>query len=381
MALQCENVDMDFPLASTLTFGQLLGGLAPDAPRVRALSDVSLDVPQGAIIGVMGRNGAGKSTLLRVLGGVLRPTRGAVHAIGTTAGLFELGGFGNPHLKGREYAARYLRIIGTPRENQRAMLDDIREFSELEDAFERPVRTYSSGMAARLYFATATAPRHDIYLIDELLAVGDEHFQAKCHERMRQLLTGGASGVLVTHDWSSVLRLCRDAAVLDRGRIAYAGPSDKAVVSYLGIERPPAVVARLIDGDSGPYTAHTGRDAELPFVIEMTEDTPIEMSISIETLRIGTGWEVVVLSPWSPIGDRIGKYHARVRIPALPLAAGSYALNVFLRGQPRDALAPAILHDTRSWTVGNGLELVVDGPVRDHVQLPFRISRGALPRS
>lgn len=366
---------MEFPLASQVSVWQLLKGLDSDAPRVRALSDVSLDVPQGRVVGVIGRNGAGKSTLLRVLGGVLQPTRGSVRVVGTAAGLFELGGFGNPQLNGRDYASRYLRIIGIPPDDLRSMLDEIREFSELDDAFERPVRTYSSGMAARLYFATATAPHHDVYLIDELLAVGDEHFQAKCRERMRQLLSGGASGVLVTHDWSSVLRLCQTAHVMERGRIAFSGPADKAVVSYLGIERPPAIVARLIDTDAATYDAHSGHDADLPFFVEITEPDPIEMSVSIETLRIGIGWEVVVLSPWIPIGDRPGRYQARVRIPVLPLPAGTYSLNVFLRSRPHNALATPILHDIRSWTLGNGLRLLVHGPAHDYVQLPFRISR------
>lgn len=377
MALQCENVDMEFPLASSLTLRQLINGLAADAPRVRALSNVSLDVALGRIVGVMGRNGAGKSTLLRVLGGVLHPTRGSVQVNGSIAGLFELGGFGNRHLSGREYAERYLRIIDVPQASLHQMLSEICEFSELGEAFDRPVRTYSSGMTARLYFATATAPRHDVYLIDELLAVGDEHFQAKCHERMRQLLTGGASGVLVTHDWSSVLRLCRDAHVVDRGRIVYSGGSDKAVVAYLGIERPPAINARLVTPDSAIYTAQTGQDADLPFVVEIVTDTAIEMSVSIEALRIGMGWEVLILSSWNLVGARPGTYRARVRIPAFPLPAGTYSLNVFLRSRPEDALTPPVLHDSRSWTVGNGLELVVDGPEQDYVRLPFRISRRA----
>lgn len=375
-ALHCAHVDMEFPLASEISLWQLVRGLSPDAPRVRALSDVSLEVAQGQIVGVIGRNGAGKSTLLRVLGGVLPPTRGIVRVIGTTAGLFELGGLGNPHLSGREYAARYLRIIDAPRSEVASMLDEIREFSELADAFDRPVRTYSSGMAARLYFATATAPRHDVYLIDELLAVGDEHFQVKCHERMRELLTAGVSGVLVTHDWSSVLRLSQNTLVMEHGRVAYSGPSDKAVVSYLGIERPPATAARLIDATE-PYAAATGRDADLPFLLELTEDTPIEMSVSIEMLSIGSGWEVMLLSPWTLIGERAGRYQTTVRIPALPLAAGTYSLNVFLRSRLPDAFASPVLHDLRSWTTGNGLELVVDGPVQAHVELPYRVSRTA----
>jgi len=375
VAVHCADVDMEFPLASEISWWRLVTGLPPDAPRVRALSGVSLDVPKGEIVGVIGKNGAGKSTLLRVLGKVFHPTRGEVRTRGSVAGLFELGGLGNPHLSGREYATRYLRIMGVRGRVLASMLADVLEFSELDAAFERPVRTYSSGMAARLYFATATAPRHDVYLIDEVLAVGDEHFQAKCHERIRQVLTRGASGVLVTHDWTSVLRLCHHAHVMERGQFSFSGSSDQAVVAYLGIERPPAKVARLVETRPS-YEAHAGRDASVPLMIDIVEPAAIEISISIEQLRVGSGWEIVLLSDWIRVGDRVGRYHATVRIPALPLNAGQYSLNVFVRSRPENPLAAPILHDIRSWTVGNGLTLIVEGvPADQQVSLPFRVER------
>jgi lipopolysaccharide transport system ATP-binding protein len=375
VAVQCTDVDMEFPLASEISWWQLVKGLPADAKRVRALSGVSLDVPTGEIVGVIGKNGAGKSTLLRVLGGVFHPTRGEVHTRGTIAGLFELGGLGNPHLTGREYAARYLRIMGVGRAALEAMLTDILEFSELDAAFERPVRTYSSGMAARLYFATATAPQHDVYLIDEVLAVGDEHFQAKCRERIRQLLTRGASGVLVTHDWSSVLRLCHQAHVMERGKLSFSGQSDRAVVAYLGIERPAAAGAKIVDADA-PYEARAGEDAALPVVIDIIEPgLTIELSIAIEHLRVGSGWEIIVLSPWTDVGHRPGRCHATVRIPKLPLTAGDYSLNLFVRSRVTNAPAAPAVQDIRSWTTGNGLLLTVHGETGDApVRVPFRVA-------
>ena len=376
--MRCVGVDVEFPLAS-VTLLERLRGLSPNAPRVRALSGVSLDVPSGNMVGVMGNNGAGKTTLLRVLGEVMPPTRGTVSRLGTIAGVFELGGVGNRHLTGREYATRYLRLIGVANSELPAMLDDIQEFAELGAAFERRVRTYSTGMAARLYFATATAAPHDIYLIDELLSVGDEHFQSKCRDRVHALLRNGASGVVVTHDWSAVVRLCTEAHVLERGRFTFSGAADKAIVHYLNIAPPPAGAARFVDSDV-QYEIETGRDATLVFAIDLAETEPVEFSISIEVLRIGVGWEIALLSDWVAVGERPGRYDAVVRVPKMPLPAGTYSLNAFLRRRPVPGATPQI-YDIRSWTTGNGLTLTVTGTERDRLRLPFRVARAARPSS
>ena len=373
VVLRAADVDVEFPLTSGAGIWRIALGLSSDVPTHQALTSVDVEVPHGQIVGIIGRNGAGKSTLLRVLGGVLHPTRGRVDAFGAIAGIFELGGLGNPQLTGREYAVRYLRLVDTGRNNLSETLDDIQAFSELDDAFDRPIRTYSSGMAGRLYFATATASDRDIYLIDEVLAVGDEHFQSKCRERMRQLLTGGASGVLVTHDWSSILRLCNEALVLERGAIAFEGPSDEAVVHYLGIKPPPATSARIVEAN-GIFHGEAGADAELAFGIEIVDGGNVELSVSIEELRIGSGWEIILLSEWVTVGDEPGTYDARVRIPALPLAPGSYSLNVFLR---RRFAAGLTVLDLRSWTAGNGLKLVVNGTPSDTPLLPFTVGHDA----
>jgi lipopolysaccharide transport system ATP-binding protein len=149
------------------------------------------------------------------------------------SGLYELGLVGNPHLAGRQYAERLLSVHGFNLRRRAAMIADIHDFSELGDRFEDPVQTYSAGMGARLYFAAATAGHHDVYLFDEILAVGHQHFQSKCWRRLRERLSGGASGILVIHDWSAILRMCETAHILERGQILYSGPADKAVRRYL----------------------------------------------------------------------------------------------------------------------------------------------------
>ena len=178
-------------------------------------------MPKGQFVGVLGRNGAGKSTLLRVVGGVYAADTGQVMVNGAMSSIYELGLVGNPELTGRTYANRLLTVHGFPRSQRAAMIADIHEFSELGDRFEDPVLTYSAGMTARLFFSTATAGSYDVYLLDEILAVGDKHFQAKCWRRLRDRISQGASGVLVTHDWAAILRMCETAYVLEGGKVIF----------------------------------------------------------------------------------------------------------------------------------------------------------------
>jgi lipopolysaccharide transport system ATP-binding protein len=373
IALRCANIDKVYPLQRQIGLRQMLWGGAVKGPVVQALTDISLEVPRGTIVGILGKNGSGKSTLLRVLGGVYAPTRGRVDAYGQVAGLFELGGMGNPNLTGREYATRYLRIMGVRQPEITACLADIQAFSELDEAFDRRIRTYSSGMGARLYFSTATAVQHEIYLIDELLSVGDEHFQAKCWQRLRQRLLSGASGVLVTHDWTAILRLCEYARVIERGRFSFAGPSDKAVVSYLDLAVADATVARFAPGNPRQHVAHTGCQTTISIRVEILEAVAVDLSLSVETLRIGTGWEIVLLFDGIRIGDQPGRYIVNVTIPHLPLAPAGYSLNLFLSRPKISPQSSAVILDSRTWTLGNGLDLCVEGDRESSaaVRIPF----------
>jgi lipopolysaccharide transport system ATP-binding protein len=372
VALHCVNVEKSYPIQKELRVWRMLLGLGARGRMIQALRGISMSVPRGKIVGILGKNGAGKSTLLRVLGGVYQPTQGRVEAAGQVAGLFELGGMGNPNLTGREYATRYLRIMGICSAEIPAFLEDIQEFSELDEAFDHRIRTYSSGMGARLFFATATALQHEIYLIDELLSVGDEHFQAKCWQRMRQRLLNGASGVLVTHDWTAVLRLCEQAHVMEKGRLIFSGPSDRAVVSYLKLPVPEATVARLSPRNPQTYVARSGEDTNILFWVEIFEPAPVDIAISIEMLRIGIGWEIVLLADRLPVSEQPGQYAVNISIPNFPLAPGSYSLNVFLTRRKFSLQDATVGFDCRTWTLGNGYDLQVEGEAsRTSVRLPF----------
>ncbi len=361
VALRCIHVDKSYSVQKELRVWRILLGAEARGQMIHALHDISMHAPRGKIVGILGRNGAGKSTLLRILGGVYSPTKGLVEADGQIAGLFELGGMGNPNLTGREYATRYLSVIGARQQQLADLLKDIHEFSELEDAYDQPVRTYSSGMGARLYFAAATAFQSEIYLIDELLSVGDEHFQAKCWQRMRQRLLNGASGVLVTHDWAAVLKLCEQAHVIEKGQFSFSGSSDQAVVSYLKIPVPRATAARFSSTNKQSHLVRSGQDAAIKLWIDILEAEPVDFAISIEMLRIGIGWEIMILADSMPVAALPGRYELNVSIADLPLVPGDYSLNVFLTRRKLTPQDETRAFDSRTWTTGTGFELRVEG--------------------
>lgn len=376
VAMRCVDVEKSYPVQKEIRVWRMLFGAEAQGQKIQALRDISMDVPCGKIVGILGRNGAGKSTLLRVLGGVYSPTKGRVEAYGQIAGLFEMGGMGNPNLTGREYATRYLRVMGAQNEEIPAFLEDILEFSELEEAFDHRVRTYSSGMGARLYFATATTLQNEIYLIDELLSVGDEHFQAKCWQRMRQRLLNGASGVLVTHDWAAILKLCEQTHVIEKGRFVFSGPSDNAVVSYLKIPIPKANIARFSSCNPQSHVVQSGQDATIQLWVDILEPVPVDFSISIEMLRIGVGWEIVLLTDSIPVAEKLGRYAVTVSIPNCPLTSGAYSLNVFLARRKLTPQEVTVGLDVRSWTMGNGYRLQVEGEAASvAAKLPYVVRK------
>ena len=358
-----------FPLHMSSLLRLWLGQIR-DVPSFSALKDVNLSVPRGTMVGVLGANGAGKSTLLRVLAGIYTPDAGQVTMDGDVASLFELGGFGNGHLTGRNYVHRFLQLNNVPPPLYAALMEEIMEFSELGPSFEETVRTYSTGMAARLYFSTATAVQRRIYLVDEILSVGDEHFRVKSWARMRQRLSAGASGVLVTHDWSAVIKLCRTAYVLDHGAITREGPADVVVADYLQLPAPAPVAGRIIAPKE--FHAVCGAPLRLELTVQLDVDIAAELSVSIEYLVLGVGWEIVLLSEFTPVAQQAGTYRVRIDAPHTPLQPGNYMVSLFLSGAPDPATGVRQSLHGYSWTYGNGLTLVVAGTPREDLA-PFPI--------
>jgi lipopolysaccharide transport system ATP-binding protein len=213
--------------------------------RIWALADVSFDVRQGQVLGLIGRNGAGKSTLLKVLSRITEPTTGQVTLRGRVGSLLEVGTGFHPELTGRENIFLNGTILGMRRAEIVRRFDEIVEFAGVTRFLDTPVKRYSSGMQVRLAFAVAAHLEPEILLVDEVLAVGDAEFQEKCLGKMRDVTQEGRTVVFVSHNLAAVRSLCSRALLLEQGRLAFDGPTDEAVERYLqraGGRRDAAVV-------------------------------------------------------------------------------------------------------------------------------------------
>ena len=198
-----------------------------------ALRDVDLRAEAGTTLGIIGRNGSGKSTLLKVIGRILKADAGTVIVDGKVSALIELGAGFHPELTGRENAIISGIILGLSKAEIKAKLDEIIDFSELQDCIHDPVRTYSSGRYMRLGFSVAVHADPEILLVDEILAVGDVEFKRKCMARMNDLQKRGTTIVFVSHDLATVLSVCDEAAWLHEGTLRMKGRAADVVDAYL----------------------------------------------------------------------------------------------------------------------------------------------------
>lgn len=194
-----------------------------------ALNDISFTLEQGDSIGLMGLNGSGKSTLLKLISGVMAPDDGQVLTRGRVAGLIEVGAGFHPELSGRENIYLNAAILGMSEEETDAKFDSIVEFSEMEKFLYNEVRHYSSGMFMRLAFAVAIHTECDIFLMDEMLSVGDQPFKRKCLRKIMELKESGKTMVYVSHNPRQVLRICNRGLVLEKGTLVYEGTAEEAV--------------------------------------------------------------------------------------------------------------------------------------------------------
>ncbi|MGB5456373.1 MAG: ABC transporter ATP-binding protein [Gammaproteobacteria bacterium] len=208
------------------------GGRKNYSNETRALDNISYTLEKGGRLGIVGENGSGKSTLLKALAGVLTPTSGAVKVRGRVSALLELGAGFNPELPGHENISQFCMLHGMHRDEIEQALPEIVKFSELREAIDHPVKTYSSGMTVRLGFSCAVHVQPDILIVDEALSVGDAYFQNKCLHKIRSMLDKGTSFIYVTHAADAIRSLCNEGIWLEKGKIRLSGKSADVGAAY-----------------------------------------------------------------------------------------------------------------------------------------------------
>ncbi|MDQ3628410.1 MAG: ABC transporter ATP-binding protein [Actinomycetota bacterium] len=227
-----DHVTKNFALREALTLKRRMVSVARRKPMTRkftAIDDVSFAIQEGEAIGLMGLNGSGKSTLLKMISGVLRPDGGTVRTRGHVAGLIEVTAGFHLQLTGRENIYLNAAIMGMSEREIERRFDGIVDFAGIEEFLDQPVSRYSSGMFARLGFSIAVAADSDVFIIDEVLAVGDPPFKKKCLARIREIRDEGRTIVFVSHNTTQVKRICTKAVVLEKGRMTYYGDVPGAI--------------------------------------------------------------------------------------------------------------------------------------------------------
>jgi ABC-2 type transport system ATP-binding protein len=311
--------------------------------KLWAVRHVDLEIAPGDTFGIIGRNGSGKSTTLQMVAGVTAPTEGLVSVRGRVAPLISVGVGFHLELTGRENIYVNGTILGMPRAMIDARLDAIIDFAEIEEFIDTPVKFYSSGMVVRLGFAVAVQAEPDILLVDEVLAVGDFAFQAKCYDRMNEIRRQGTTIIVVSHNLHAVRMMCDRTLLLHQGRAHFLGETDQAVSRFHEVMaetrelegeagQPTSagarfVSARLVDAQGNP-TAHVATDDTLTLDVEMVFDRHVENPVVGVLVDSELGTHVfhdsTLNHPLSrcPAGSRL-RVQAELRVP---LTTGTYSV-------------------------------------------------------
>ncbi len=337
------------------------------ARRFQALEDVSFDVEPGEVIGLIGRNGAGKSTLLKILSRILRPTAGRVEIHGRVGSLLEVGAGFHPELTGRENIFLNSAILGMKHREIVRKLDEIVAFSGIEKHLDEPAKHFSSGMYMKLAFAVAAHIEPEILLLDEVLAVGDAEFQKKSIDRIEQVGRHGQTVVLVSHNIQTVLRLCRRAVCLDRGRVSMVGDAAEVAAHYLKIGGGNRGVRTYPDGPYAPGdnvvrlrgVRARGRDGQTLENVDIGREFGLEMEFEVLaggqvlypslTLYRGTVpilWITDSGSEWHGRPRPKGRYTETAWVPANLMADGAIRVSAAMhsfRPQTQHFLEPDVV--------------------------------------
>ena len=308
-----------------------------------ALDDLSFEVSTGEVVGIIGRNGAGKSTLLKILSRITKPTRGRVEINGRVGSLLEVGTGFHPELTGRENVYLNGSILGMSRREIAAKFDEIVAFAEVEKFLDTPVKRYSSGMYVRLAFAVAAHLEPEILIVDEVLAVGDVNFQKKCFSKMEEVGRIGRTVLVVSHDMTTLSRLCSRAVLLSAGKLQADKPTGEVVEIYLreSAKQSPRWERAADEADAGSIARLLSVEAKGPSgLLTETVDILQPLQIRMEYEVLESGWVLIpnihlhndrgvclfVLHDWG-LGWRrtprpVGQYTSTVVIPGNFLSEG-----------------------------------------------------------
>jgi lipopolysaccharide transport system ATP-binding protein len=318
-----------------------------------ALKDVSFDVAEGEVIGIIGRNGAGKSTLLKILSRITPPTEGQIRLCGRVASLLEVGTGFHPELSGRENIYMNGAILGMHRAEINSKLDEIVAFAEIEKFLDTPVKRYSSGMYVRLAFAVAAHLEPEILLVDEVLAVGDTAFQRKCLGKITEVATGGRTVLFVTHNMAAVQQLTSRAILLADANLVEDSETAQVVAAYLSSGNQRATAENLITKDARiriESICFNAASQEPGFDKPMQFDLSLGLEHPFETISIGIGiynsLGVRLLTSRSVVeGLEAGNSKLSIRIPGHHLPPGDYSLALGIsRGSESIYFAEDVLH-------------------------------------
>jgi len=360
-----ENIQKSFIDEKKPTIRSIL---SKKQKRIIILSDISFEVESGELIGIIGKNGVGKSTLLRLIGGVYEKDSGSLITNGEIVSIFEMGSFFSVELTGEQYCKDYFRFRGLKGNNLEEVVKAICDFTELGDYFFEPIKTYSSGMKAKLLFGTATAIPAKIILIDEFLLVGDEYFQGKAWNRLKKFLSLGATGIIVSHDWTSLMKLCKRTIFFEKGQIKYIGETYKAVQKYLNIpfiESNEIAFLKKQELTGKEVLVENGQTFIFQIEIEkykICTKKNFSIGFSIERHIEGIGWSLAMTGTSNVSFDYPGITKVYIKIHDFCLAPGDYLLCLFITSEMKENQKTADkVYESMTWLNGNPIKLRVEG--------------------
>jgi lipopolysaccharide transport system ATP-binding protein len=358
-----------------------------------ALKDVSFQLRRGEALGLVGKNGSGKSTLLRVIAGLIKPDTGSVDVRGRVAPLIALGAGFNPVLTGRENVYANMSILGLSKEEIDDRFDEVIEFAEIGEALDSPVQSYSSGMAARLGFATAIYTDPDILLIDEVLAVGDSRFQGKCFRKLHDLRKKNTAFILVSHNSHSILTVCETAIYLNKGKMLAGGDTALVMKQYeeelffeaeTAIDTRPKLIKPQLESSSFEISDICFRDTngeiiEAPtsgetccLCIQCDVHEAIDnVGLSAVVKGLADGGEIVLLlnnlSDKQPFSFIPGKHEVQLQFPHFGLRLGNYTIDIYAKKDglyhldsiesfrfkvlSKDSISRGLYYQPRNWKI------------------------------